>query len=212
MTLDLIETWLLGLPVFRHLCVLGNAMLLLSRVAFSCALFLGIQPAAAQQPKAANAQPKQEQMTMSTVTLVLLIKGTVLALHQANVTGNYSVLRDMGTPIFRERFDQAALTAAFANLRARKIDLSMAILATPNLTKNPEMNSNGELVVVGDFPTQPLMIHFELMFLQLDGNWRLAGLGVDAVPPPNAQASAAPAQPAAPAAPAGKKGPAKPKS
>ncbi len=209
MKLDLIETWLLGLPVFRPFCVLGDAMLLLSRAAFACVLFLGIQPAAAQQPKAATAQPKQEQMTMSTVTLVLLIKGTVLALHQANVTGNYSVLRDMGTPIFRERFDQAALTAAFANLRARKIDLSPAILATPNLSKNPELNKNGELVLVGDFPTQPLMIHFELMFLQLDGNWRLAGLGVDAVPNPNAQAAAAPAQPAAPA---GKKGPAKPKS
>jgi hypothetical protein len=178
-------------------------MLAVSRLLLALILSLGLQPAAAQnaQPPAAEAQPKQGQMTMSGAALAILIKSTVLALHHANLTGNYSVLRDMGTPIFRERFDQAALTNAFANLRGRKVDLSPALLVTPNLSKNPEFNQNGELVLIGDFPTQPLQIHFELMFLQLDGIWRLAGLGVDAVPPPGAQAAAAPAQqPAAPAA------------
>jgi hypothetical protein len=179
-------------------------MLVLSRLLLATALSLGLLPAAAQnaQPPAAEAQPKQGQMTMSSATLAILIKGTVVALHQANVTGNYSVLRDMGTPIFRERFDQVALANAFANLRARKIDLSPALLTAPNLTKNPELNQNNELVLVGDFPTQPLQIHFELLFLQLDGVWRLAGLGVDAVPPPGAQAAIAPAQQPAASAPA----------
>jgi len=86
-------------------------MLPFSRLAFAFALVLGAQPASAQQPKPppANAQPAQAGIQMSVATLVVLIKGTVLALHQANVTGNYSVLRDMGTPVFRENFDQAGL-------------------------------------------------------------------------------------------------------
>ncbi len=171
----------------------------LSRLALIAALILGVQCAKAQQPhpkaaKAGLAQPKQQAVTISTVTVAMLIKGTVIALHQANVTGNYSVLRDMGTPVFREKFDQAALTLAFANLRARKIDLSPALFVAPDLTKKPEINQDAELVLVGDFPTQPLQIHFDLRFLQLDGVWRLAGIGVDAVPLANAaQASAAPA-------------------
>ncbi len=185
-------------------------MSLLSRMSLALVLLFATPPATAQQRNTAapaNAKPQQQQMQMSVVTLTLLIKGAVLALHQANATGNYSVLRDMGTPVFRERFDQAALTAAFANLRARKIDLSPAILVSPNLSKNPEFNQDGELILTGDFPTQPLLIHFDLRFTQLDGVWRLAGIGVDAVPPANGQAAAAapPAQPA-------KKGPAKPKS
>ncbi len=168
-------------------------MRFLSRLVLSAALCAGAPPLAAQpaKPPAANAPAKPEPMQISIVAVTLMIKGAVLALHQANLTGNYSVLRDMGTPVFREKFDQAALTAAFSNLRARKVDLSPALLLSPNLTKNPELNPSGELVLVGDFPSQPLQIHFELAFLQLDGIWRLAGIGVDAIPAPGAQASAA---------------------
>ena len=151
---------------------------------------------------------------MSAVTLTVIIKDAIIALNQANMTGNYSVLRDMGTPVFRENFDQTALAAAFANLRARKIDLSPAYFLSPNLTKKPELNKDNELVLVGLFPTQPLQIQFELRFMQLDGRWRIAGIAVDAVPPPGPQAAAAPAPAPTPQpAPseATKKGAAKPK-
>jgi hypothetical protein len=54
---------------------------------------------------------------------------------------------------------------------------------------------------VGDFPTQPLKIQYEMLFLQIDGVWRIDGMAVDAVP---AQASAiAPAPAPAPLPPSG---------
>jgi hypothetical protein len=184
-------------------------MHLISRLALTVALIFSAQPAKAQQakPAAANAPtPKQGELKIDVATLALLIKGAVMALHQANLTGNYSVLRDLGTPVFLEQFDQTALGAAFANLRARKVNLGPALLVAPNLTKNPELNKNGELVLVGDFPTQPLQIHFELAFAQLDGVWRIAGMAVDAIPARTAQASVAPAA-RAQAAPAKTAGP-----
>jgi len=195
-------------------------MFVLSRFALAFALTLGAQPAAADQqgrPAAASAAPKPGEMQMSAVTLTVIIKDAIIALNQANATGNYSVLRDMGTPVLRESFDQTALAAAFANLRARKIDLSPAYFLSPNLTKKPELNKDNELVLVGLFPTQPLQIQFELRFMQLDGRWRLAGIAVDAVPPSASQASAAASAPPAPAqlpaeGQASKKGAAKPKS
>ncbi len=195
-------------------------MFVLSRFALAFALTLGAQPAAADQqgrPAAASAAPKPGEMQMSAVTLTVIIKDAIIALNQANATGNYSVLRDMGTPVLRESFDQTALAAAFVNLRARKIDLSPAYFLSPNLTKKPELNKDNELVLVGLFPTQPLQIQFELRFMQLDGRWRLAGIAVDAVPPSASQASAAASAPPAPAqlpaeGQASKKGAAKPKS
>ncbi len=195
-------------------------MFVLSRFALAFALTLGAQPAAADQPgrpAAASAAPKPGEMQMSAVTLTVIIKDAIIALNQANATGNYSVLRDMGTPVLRESFDQTALAAAFANLRTRKIDLSPAYFLSPNLTKKPELNKDNELVLVGLFPTQPLQIQFELRFMQLDGRWRLAGIAVDAVPPSASQASAAASAPPAPAqqpaaGQASKKGAAKPKS
>ena len=140
----------------------------------------GIVPATAQE-QAKSPAPKPQQAAIAVATVVTLIKGTVMALHQANATGNYSVLRDLGTPVFREQFDQAALVHAFANLRARKVDLSAALLLSPSLPKNPELK-NGELILASSFPAQPLQINFDLRFVQIDGIWRLAGLADDAVP------------------------------
>ena len=197
-------------------------MLLLSRLALALAFVFVVQSATAdQQAKPAEAKTEQKPagMQMSVVTLTVIVKDTIIALHHANLTGNYSVLRDMGSPIFRETFDQTALAAVFANLRARKIDLSPAYFLSPNLTKSPELSKENELKVTGFFPTQPLQIQFELRFMQLDGRWRLAGIGVDAVPLPGPQASAvapappppAPAQQPAPSLPP-KKATGKPKT
>ena len=163
------------------------------------------QHAPAPQP-AAEAPKQKQQITIGSVELALLIKSAIMALQQANQTGNYSVLRDLGTPVFRERFDQAKLTAAFANLRSRNVNLSPVMILTPNLTKQPELTPENQLHLVGDFPTQPLKIQYELLFLSIDGVWRIEGIAIDAVPAANAaQASAAPAPaPATPAKPAKK--------
>jgi hypothetical protein len=158
--------------------------------------------------KSGQAAPKQkQQMSMNTTELTLLIKSPIIALQQANQTGNYSVLRDMGSPVFRERFDQTKLAAIFANLRSRNVNLTPVMIITPNLTKQPEMTEQNQLHLVGDFPAQPLKVQFELLFLSIDGIWRIEGIAVDAVPAGNAaQASAAPAPaPPGPAKPAKKK-------
>ena len=144
---------------------------------------------------------------METVQLAALIKSTIMALQHANQTGNYSVLRDLGTPVFRERFDLAQLTAIFSNLRSRSVNLSPVLFLAPNLIKQPELTEGNQLRIVGDFPTQPLKIQYEMLFLQIDGVWRIDGLAVDAVP----QQAAAPAVSASPSGipPAGHQQPAK---
>jgi hypothetical protein len=111
-----------------------------------------------------------------------MIKSTIAAVQHANATGNYSVLRDLGTPRFRDRYDQAQLTLIFGNLRSRGVNLSSTLMLMPNLIKQPEITPQGQLHVAGNFPTQPLQIQYELLFMQMDGIWRLDGIAVDAVP------------------------------
>jgi hypothetical protein len=146
----------------------------------SCAALAETKPAPGK-PAAQAPQAKQE-LKMETVQLAALIKSTIMALQHANQTGNYSVLRDLGTPVFRERFDQAQLTAIFSNLRSRSVNLSPVLFLAPNLIKQPELTEGNQLRIVGDFPTQPLKIQYEMLFLQIDGVWRIDGLAVDAVP------------------------------
>ena len=170
----------------------------------SCAALAETKPAPAK-PAAQAPQAKQE-LKMEIVQLAALIKSTIMALQHANQTGNYSVLRDLGTPVFRERFDQAQLTAIFSNLRSRSVNLSPVLFLAPNLTKQPEMTEGNQLRIVGDFPTQPLKIQYEILFLQIDGVWRIDGLAVDAVPQQAAPASTPPSG----IAPAGHQQPARP--
>jgi hypothetical protein len=116
------------------------------------------------------------------IQLAMMIKSAVMALQHANETGNYSVLRDLGTPVFRERFDQARLTAIFADLRARGVNMRPVLMIPPNLSKQPEFTPRNQLQLVGYFPTQPLQIQYEMLFLQIDGVWRIEGLSVAAEP------------------------------
>ncbi len=173
------------------------------RLAFACAALAFCSSGAFAQVKTAQAQAKPapapqqqqgQQMQIETVQLVAMIKSTIMALQLANQTGNYSVLRDLGTPVFREKFDQAALTRIFANMRQRGVNLTPVLFLPPNLSKQPELTGGNVLHLNGNFATQPAQIVFDMQFMQIDNAWRIEGLAVDAVAPAQAQAAAQPQQ------------------
>ncbi len=114
--------------------------------------------------------------------LLLMIRTTLIALDQANKTGNYTVLRELGGPGF-QKFMSADLGELFSDLRSKRIDLSPTVVVTPQMFEAPTILSNGMLRLFGYFPTQPLQINFELLFEKTASNWKLSGLRVSAVPP-----------------------------
>jgi hypothetical protein len=111
--------------------------------------------------------------------MAILVKSTIMAIQQANQTGNYSVLRDLGTPAFRDRFDQARLTAIFARLRNSQVDLSAILMMPPKLSKEPQLTPSNELRLLGEFSTQALQIRYALAFVWTGDRWRLEGLAID---------------------------------
>ena len=100
------------------------------------------QPAALTVPTAAVPIPEAE-------TLAALIRWTLLAVSQANLTGNYTVLRELGSPEFQIANTSAKLAMAFANLRDQKLDLTFVALATPQLSEPPAIDARGMLRVIG---------------------------------------------------------------
>ena len=92
--------------------------------------------------------------------LLMLVRTTLVALNQANFTGNYSVLHDLGTPQLQAAHSQAQLGIAFTNLREQKLDLSRVLLLSPELTEPPSITSDGTLRLAGVFPTRPVQISF----------------------------------------------------
>jgi hypothetical protein len=144
--------------------------------------------------------------------VIILIRSTLMALDQANKTGNYTVLRDLGAPAFRAN-TAARLAEIFAKQRADNLDLSGIAAIDPQLSLLPQIEANDLLHMTGFFPSIPAQVNFDLAYAPVDGQWRLFGLSValgqaaPAAPTPPPVAAAPPAAAAKPA-PAAKKKPA----
>ena len=120
----------------------------------------------------------------------MMIRNAIIALNQANLTGNYTVLRELGTPSFQVSNSPARLTDIFAALRNRKVDLSPTLFFGPKLVSAPALQDGQILRLTGFFPTQPEQVNFDIVYQMFGEQWMLAGIAVSTAPA--AQASGRP--------------------
>ncbi len=172
--------------------------------AAAVAALVAVGPALAQQ------EPKPAQIDRNGV--MILIRETLIALDQANKTGNYTVLRDLGSPAFQQN-NAARLGEIFASERRDNLDLSGVAVLDPQLSLLPQIEANGLLHMSGFFPSAPEQINFDIAFAPVNGQWKLFGISVglahtgpaapQAPPPPQAQkpSKAPPKKPGASATP-----------
>jgi hypothetical protein len=165
---------------------------------------------AASLATTAPALAEMAPLRVSGPEISMLVRATIVALHQANLTANYSVLRDLGDSQFQAAYSQAALADMFRGFRERGINLEPAVLSDAELDVEPKLTQDGLLRVAGHFPTTPQQIVFDITFRSEGGIWRIDAInaGTTASPqaslpmPPRADqqapvqtASAAPATP-----------------
>jgi hypothetical protein len=155
--------------------------------------------AMAQTPAAKAEQQAPKPANIDRNGVIMLVRSTLLAVDQANKTGNYTVLRDIGAPGFQNN-TAAKLGEIFAKLRNDKLDLSGVAVIDPQLSLLPQIEANGMMHMAGFFPSVPAQVNFELMYAPVDGQWRLFGISVSI----GQAAPAAPDAPQAGAAPAAK--------
>ena len=145
---------------------------------------IALQPAAArpdagkQGEANARVEPGAPQVPDG-ATLAMLIRSTVIALNQANLTGNYSVLRDLSAPAFQDGNSFADLATIFADLRGRQLDLAPVAVIDPRLFRPAVIDERKMLRLTGFFPSQPEQVNFDLAFQRVDGDWRLFGIGLN---------------------------------
>jgi hypothetical protein len=145
-------------------------------------------PAIAQTGAPAQAGPPAQGVVVPDgLTVNKLIWSTMAALHHANITGNYSVLRDLGAPSFQSSNSAATLAGVFQALRTQQIDVSNTLLVAPNFDFAPTLIQGGLLRVRGNFPLRPNPIGFDLLFQPFEGQWRLFGLAATPIVPQQPQ-------------------------
>jgi hypothetical protein len=171
-------------------------------------LAFGIASLANAAGPAAAPTPPPQPVEIDKNSALILIRSALIALQQANQTGNYTVLYNLSAPGFQSVNSPERLSQVFANLRAKNFDLSGILVLEPQLTVLPELYSNGTLRMAGFFPSVPIQVFFELQFTPVQGQWRLVAITVNlggatpAAPTPNpALASSHSATPAVTATP-----------
>ena len=135
------------------------------------------------QSELATIPAKPDPKRVSGPEISVLIRTIIVAVHQANATGNYTVLRDLGAQSFRNINSPVRLGAIFAGLRESRLNLGQTVLFDPTLMAKPVIDKNGLLVLEGYFPTRPLHVVFKLAFRFEDRDWRLFSIALGAQPP-----------------------------
>ena len=144
----------------------------------------GAALAQAQQGQADLAVPdKPDPKKVSGPEISMMIRNIMVAVHQANTTGNYTVLRDLGAQSFRDINSSVRLGALFTGLRESGFNLGQTVLFDPRLMKKPTIDNNGLLLVEGFFPTMPYNVVFKLAFRFEDRDWKLFSIAVGTQPP-----------------------------
>ena len=142
------------------------------------ALALG-QPALGQ-PRARPAAPAAAPApsTPSAIAILAMVRSTLLAVDHANRTGNYTVLRDLAGPQFREANSAARLAQIFGPVVAQSVDLLAVAVAEPIYNKPPAVNAERKLHVGGVFRIPPKAAAFEILFEPVGNQWRLFAVGI----------------------------------
>lgn len=176
---------------FRTVTIAGAVLLL---AACSGAFAQGTPAPTPAAPAAAPPAPPQV-VVPDAEKIVLLLRTTILTLNDALQTGNFTVLRDMGAPGFRDANTAARLSQSFSDLASKGVDLSPVSIIAPQLSEAPGLDQQkGMLHLKGYFPGQPVQINFEMLYQAVDGRWRVFGLSVQPGPPtPQPAAASAPA-------------------
>ena len=113
------------------------------------------------------------------VLSLILIKSTLTAVNHGNITGNYTVLRELGSPKFKENYTAADLATSFTPLRSQKVDLSPVLLVTPHLIKPPEEDKMGRLHLEGYCGlVNQQRVNFHLVYRTLPHGWLIEHISI----------------------------------
>jgi hypothetical protein len=124
--------------------------------------------------------------------IVLLVRTTLLTLNDALQTGNFTVLRDVAAPSFREANSASRLSEVFGGIPKKGVDLTAVALLVPQLSEPPSIDPKTSMLrLKGFFPGQPVRLDFEVLYQPVAGRWRLFGLSLQPTPsaPPTASIS-----------------------
>ena len=120
-----------------------------------------------------------ESKVPSAAVQEMLIKNYLIALNNANLTGNYTVLQERLAKPFREQFDAARLKKIFKSFHDKQVDFSIIAAKPPIPTSESKIDERGALLLRGYFDTEPTRVFYDLAFIPSEHKWKPVKLQVN---------------------------------
>lgn len=131
-------------------------------------------------PSRSAAQTAQvESKVPSAAVQEMLIKTYLIALNNANLTGNYTVLQERLSKPFREQFDAARLKKIFKSFADKQVDFGIIAAKPPVPTTESKIDERGALILRGYFDTEPTRVLYDLAFIPSEHKWKPVKLQVN---------------------------------
>ena len=125
------------------------------------------------------AQPAWSAKVPSDNEQEILIRTTLMTFNDANLTGNYSVLRDKASKPFREQLSVQKLGDAFKAFQDKRVNLESIVAADMDAGNKATIDADGVLNLKGKFKDDEKRIRFDLKFVHEVGAWKLVGINVN---------------------------------
>ena len=159
--------------------ILGKRVDFLKRLPF----FLGtLFMTAAMNVAIATGNKDKVPDDVSGKKLGILIRGTLIAVNHANLTDNYTLLRDLGSFEFSYRNSASTLADLFKPFRVNDINLEETVLEDPILIKKPVIEEGGILSLVGFTRIGQKEVVFDLKYKYELGFWKIMSISLSTRP------------------------------
>ena len=150
-----------------------------------------------QQPQPQQPQPQPQYELVDRNGAMILMRMSMIALHQANRLNDYSVFRALGSASLQAN-SAARLSEIFAGQRNYGLNLAYTATMEPRWIIEPRLESaTGVIRMAGVFEVTPTPVQFDMTFERQNNQWLLSTSGVT-ITQPETVAKQEPVSPAAP--------------
>jgi subtilisin family serine protease len=108
----------------------------------------------------------------------ILIRTTLMTFNDANLTGNYAVLRAKASREFQDQLTLDDIARAFKKFRDLAVNIESIVADEIASYEDATIDKSGILSLVGAFKDDEKRVRYKLSFVQNKGHWKLLAIDV----------------------------------
>ena len=130
-------------------------------------------------PRAGAAVENRGRTVPSDAELKALALDSLMTFNKGLQAKSFADFHKSISIVWKKQISPEQLAEAFRTFVEKELDLTPIQNLTPAFEAPPSVNSDGVLILVGAYPTEPNKVHFTLNYVAENFSWKLIGINVE---------------------------------